>query len=167
MKLRKVFDLFALSLAIVLYPIATLAGSTSGTIKGHLTFQADGPCGAGYSAYCPSGSCLCYVFAGTISGSPIGNGQAQVQATIDYGAALSSGRTCFPVFAELDLDTKRDVETVNAVGSACNTSGPVDKLAGGFGIADSERGAQGSGSVSGTFNLSTGKLVVDYSGATF
>jgi len=155
-------------LIVVLLPGIALAGHTSGTIKGTLSSQSDGACDVGYSSFCPSGDCVCDIFIGSISGNPIGKGPAELWITIDNGAALSSGPTCFPVFGALSISTSRDTEIINGVGSACNTAkGNTDTLSGGFGISESAAGASAWGSLTGTVNLSTGVGVVKYSGTTF
>ena len=155
-----------LALLVVLSPASAFAGHVSGTIKGGLTSQTSGACNVGYSTYCPSGNCYCDEFTGTISGNPIGKGTVILDATVDQGAALSSGPTCYPVFLILQINA-RDTEVIDGVGSACNTNGQIDALSGGFGIIQSAVGAAGWGTVKGTFNLSTGAAVVRYSGTSF
>jgi hypothetical protein len=87
---------------------------------------------------------------------------------VDEGLSLSNGPTCFPLFAVLQLQTPRDTEVINVSGVACETKGPVDNfnLSGGFGIIESAVGVGAWGTVTGTWNLSTGKAVVTYSGTT-
>ncbi|MGA2409119.1 MAG: hypothetical protein ABSG46_01865 [Candidatus Binataceae bacterium] len=154
--------------SFALLPGVALAGHTSGTVKGSLLSQSSGPCDVGYSSFCPSGNCVCDIFVGTISGNPVGKGTAELWATVDNGAAVSSGLTCFPVFGALGISTSRDTEVINATGSACNNAGgTVDTLSGGFGISQSAVGANAWGSLTGTFDLSTGAGVVKYSGTTF
>ena len=81
-----------LVLIVMMLPSVVLAGHTSGTVKGALSSQSNGACDVGYSSLCPSGDCVCDIFTGSISGSPIGKGQAQLWITIDNGAALSPDR---------------------------------------------------------------------------
>jgi hypothetical protein len=155
-------------LLFALVPNIALAGHTSGTFKGSLLSQSSGACDVGYSSFCPSGNCVCDIFVGTISGNPIGKGPAELWATVDDGAALSGGLTCFPIFGTLAISTSRDTEVINATGSACNDAkGTVDTLSGGFGISQSAVGASAWGSLTGSFNLSNGTGVVKYSGTTF
>ena len=157
-----------LVLIVMMLPSVVLAGHTSGTVKGALSSQSNGACDVGYSSLCPSGDCVCDIFTGSISGSPIGKGQAQLWITIDNGAALSTGPTCFPLFGVLGIATPRDTETINVTGSACNPAkGATDTLSGGFGINQSAAGGRAWGTVTGTVNLSTGAGVVKYSGTTF
>jgi hypothetical protein len=152
----------------MLLPGIAIAGHSSGTVKGALSSQSNGACDFGYSSYCPSGDCVCDIFVGTISGNPIGKGQAKLWITVDNGAALSSSPTCFPVFGVLTVVTSRDTEIINATGSACNPAkGDTDALSGGFGISQSAAGARAWGTLTGTVNLSNGAGVVKYSGTTF
>jgi hypothetical protein len=130
---------------------SAFAGHTSGSVSGTLVSQTDGACDAGYSSFCPSGDCICDFFSGVISGNPIGKGSAKLWATVDEGAALSTGSTCFPVFGSLDISTSRDVEIIDTAGSSCNTNNSINTLSGGFGIAQSAVGASAWGSVTGTF----------------
>jgi hypothetical protein len=157
-----------LFLIAMMVPGPVLAGHTSGTVKGALSSQSNGACDVGYSSLCPSGDCVCDIFKGSISGTPIGRGQAQLWITVDNGAELSSGPTCFPLFGVLGIATPRDTETINVTGSACNPAkGATDTLSGGFGINQSAAGGRAWGTVTGTVNLSTGAGVVKYSGTTF
>lgn len=156
-----------LVLLFALWPTLSIAGHTSGTVKGSLVSETSGACNDGYSALCPSGDCICDVFVGTISGNPIGKGTAELEATIDIGAALSSGPTCVPIFGVLGISTTKDTEIINVTGSDCSGGGNVDSLSGGFGIDQSLVGGAAWGKVSGSVDLSTGNGVVKYSGTTF
>jgi hypothetical protein len=167
MKIAKLSAQCGFALLCALWPAWSFAGHTTGTLKGNLVSQTAGACNDGYSGLCPSGSCICDVFVGTISGKPIGKGTAELEATIDQGAALSSGPTCFPVFAVLAISTTVDTEVINVTGSDCSGGGVVDSLSGGFGIDQSLVGAAAWGKLSGTVNLSTGSGIVKYSGTTF
>ena len=154
-------------LVLAFWPATALAGRTSGTVKGHLVSQTEGACNVGYSSYCSSGNCICDLFEGTISGNPIGKGSALLDVTVDQGAELSGGRTCFPLFGVLGIETSRDTEVINAVGSVCETTGNTEMLSGGFGISQSARGAGAWGTLTGSFNVSNGAGLVNYSGTTF
>jgi hypothetical protein len=165
---HRVSQMVGFLLLSMLIPSVALAGHTSGTVKGALSSQSNGACDVGYSSLCPSGDCVCDIFKGSISGTPIGRGQAQLWITVDNGAELSSGPTCFPLFGVLGIATPRDTETINVTGSACNpANGATDTLSGGFGINQSAAGGRAWGTVTGTVNLSTGAGVVKYSGTTF
>jgi hypothetical protein len=154
--------------ASLICPAIALAGHTTGTIKGRLLSQNPGACEVGYSSFCPSGTCICDIFTGTISGNPIGKGTAELWLTIDEGAALSGGSTCLPLFGSFAITTSRDSEVIDTVGSACNIAGgTADTLSGGFGISQSAVGAKAWGNLTGTFDFSTGSGVVKYSGTTF
>lgn len=142
-----------------LWASPAIAGHISGTAKGDLISQFNGACNIGYSSFCPSGVCECDEFSGTISGTPIGKGSVVVAATIDLGAATSSGNTCVPVFLVLQLATPKASQTINAVGAACNSEGGF-ALTGGFGVAF---GGSGSGTATGTLSA-RGLATIKYSG---
>ncbi|MGO9605394.1 MAG: hypothetical protein ACLQAT_18730 [Candidatus Binataceae bacterium] len=68
---------------------------------------------------CPSRNCVYDEFAGTVNGNPVGKGTVEAAATIDHGAALSGGDTCFPVFVILEIAVRSGSQVINDVGAAC------------------------------------------------
>lgn len=140
---------------------------STGTISAIVaSFDDSNACGAdfgnaNYSAQCISGDCECLQLVGSVSGNPIGRGQANILVTIDLG----DGTDCCPFFADIGLSTNRDSETLAATGAICApVSGSNEPVIGGFGITGSAAGVAGWGTASGSLNENTKVLKLTFSG---
>ena len=159
------------------------------TVKGTLTVISpfggvSGSCNEGYSDQCPAfdeaASCTCANDeAGTITGG-IGKGTAKIDLTIDASEEVEDTveHGCKPIFGEVDVEIK-DPKTragsaeVNINGTACRhlTEHGLDIIEGGFAIngcffptGEKATTASGYGEVDGTFDPSSGKLVLKLHG---
>jgi hypothetical protein len=135
-----------------------LARVTSVSAKASFISETPGDCGTNpsdYDSFCPSKSCACDTYSGTLSGPLLGRGTIDISLTVDTGAATpSSGSGCTPFFGIASFSTRRDSETENVTGTICSTFGNSQKssVSGGFGIISSAIGESGWGTISGTLN---------------
>jgi hypothetical protein len=161
------------------------------TVKGTLAIiPGAGPGGSctseGYASQCPNpfseaASCTCANDdLGTITGG-IGKGDVAIDITVDEPDDVEDnlGHGCQPIFGELDVtikDPKKRAGTaeVDVNGTVCRRlteSGP-DIIEGGFAISNCFFGtgenlgntASGYGEVDGTFDRTTGKVVLKLHG---
>jgi hypothetical protein len=99
---------------------ATQIVHLSGSITGLLA-STEGGCTTGFSNQCPSGH-TCSCLTGTrvkVSSRALGEGTANIFATIDNSASFATLGDCAPVYAEIDITAKRDSPIFNAVGGIC------------------------------------------------
>jgi hypothetical protein len=169
--MRRAIGVIVMFVVLILAATPVLARviTTVATIKGTLFSETDGACSADsadYDSFCPSGTCVCDTYEGTIRGSLVGRGTAVVTLTVDVGAkTTSSALGCVPFFGVASFSTNRESETDNATGTICTTFANAQKnyVSGGFGIESSSQGISGGwGTLSGTLNerLSPAKLTV-------
>jgi len=146
------------------------------SIGGQLKLTPTGPpvavaCNNSYDKLCPSGSCECQEYKGTLSAhfrGHGGRGTADLFFTIDLGSATSSPDGCAPVFGNGFLTTPLGDVTINIMGALCDptsANAPAD-FSGGFGIAPGSAITSGFGTISGTLNLKTGALSSSFKGVT-
>ena len=144
-------------------PVGARAGNFSATIRGELvnTFSpmtCGDQFGDAYDTFCPSGSCRCEEYEGTVSGNRVGQGSdVALHLTIDQGEHTSTPG-CSPVFGELTFTGSKDTETIYLNGSLCDPFGsdssPKAKLLlrGGFGVSASSHSVAAFGTLSGQFD---------------
>jgi len=89
------------------------------------TGTAGGPCtgGAGLADNCPSGSCSCYTFVGTATGSA-GNGPVTFYWTDDFGDGRDGYESgCDPAYGDIEITGSKDVESIGFIGAGrCDSS---------------------------------------------
>lgn len=107
---------------------------------------------ADYDAFCPSGSCVCDTYSGTVNGPLLGHGTIDITLTVDTGAAtpnLTAG--CKPFFGVVSFSARRDSETENVTGTVCTNFSSSQKASviGGFEIVSSAIGEAGWGTLGG------------------
>lgn len=120
------------------------------------TGQTTGACTNAYNV-CASGNCTCFQFSGTSSatdaagqGTATGKGTATFDFTYDNGnevETFSDAGDCAPAAGVIEITGKKDDETLEINGSACDTLNGGSPLIGGFVVTDSNiytGGAEGS-----------------------
>jgi hypothetical protein len=154
--------LVAIVIAILALTAApALARVTSVAVKARFVSETAGPCSSNpsdYDSFCPSLSCVCDIYSGTVNGALLGKGTIDISLTVDTGAATpSSGSSCRPFFGVASFAARRDSETEDTTGTICSPFGNNQKssVAGGFGIISSAIGESGWGTISGTLNEGT------------
>ena len=144
----------------MLMAIGTSAFARVTAVAARTTFVAETPgrCSMNSSDYdflCPSGTCVCDTYSGTVSGALLGRGTINISITVDTGAATpGSGPGCTPFFGLVSLAAARDTETEEATGTICAPFANTQRssVSGGFGIIGSAIGESGWGTLSGTLN---------------
>jgi hypothetical protein len=142
---------------------------------GALGTPSAGACSAvstDYASICPSGACQCESITNAkITGNLAGTGTADVALTEDTGD-VSSTSGCMPFYGTITTTSnigagKKKVsanDIINAVGAVCPDAAAGGKTAieGGFGLnaANSQNGATGSGTVSGSSDSKTIKILL-------
>lgn len=156
---------------------ADAAGSTYNLrIKGALLNRFGGTCGSAladtYDTFCPSGACSCLqyddpdknTFSGNVTGGKGKAGFVTVHFTFDGGdhtGINGKGLGCAPVFGEIQLQGKKDAETISFAGSFCdpqtnpNAATAKQKMAGGWSIKSSTNNVKAFGSFTGSFGFNT------------
>ncbi len=163
---RKLATLSAVAILMFSWPQAAHPLTVNGTLNvtGRATAPASGPCAVSGFTACPDDNCICVQVPGAkIAGSATGN--ADLSATIDNGEADSSAG-CTPVYVSFTATA-----TVPTVGSA-TVAGDLflvqcanGTLEGGtWGITASSGDVGGSGTVSGKFDGSKGKVALKLTG---
>lgn len=147
--------LVAVMILVEAMPATARTVNTSASITATQVSEDDsGPCvmpGFAYDGLCPSGTCICRKFSGTIRGGLIGKGPVNISLTIDTGAVTSTPG-CTPFFGAATGTTQRVSQSVNTVGVICpsmqrNKKNPVS---GGAGIIPA--GQSGWGTLNGTLD---------------
>jgi hypothetical protein len=85
--------------------------------------DTSGPCtgGDGWANYCPSGSCTCYTYTGTASGTA-GKGPVTFYETFDNGGGLDEYESgCAPAYGDIEINGKKDVESIAFTGGDCGS----------------------------------------------
>ena len=101
--------------------------------------NTSGPCtgGDGLADYCPTGDCTCYTYTGTVSGSA-GNGSVTFYETFDNGGELDELNSgCAPAYGDIEINAKKDVESIAFNGADCGSAFTIPLLNGGCQIASS------------------------------
>jgi hypothetical protein len=156
----------AAAILIFAWPQAAHSITVSGTLNvtGRATAPASGPCAATGFTACPDGNCVCVqVPHAAITGSATGS--VNLSATIDNGEEDSSAE-CTPIYASFSATA-----TIPAAGSA-SVSGDLflvqcanGALEGGaWDITAASANVGGSGTISGTFDGTKGKVALKLTG---
>lgn len=78
--------------------------------------------GTGFVDICPSGTCTCYTYTGTASGTA-GNGPVTFYETFDEGDGDGSYESsCTPAYGEMDITGSKDVEAIAFTGADCGSA---------------------------------------------
>ncbi len=93
--------------------------------------------GTGFANFCPSGTCDCYTYTGSASGTA-GNGPVTFYETFDDGDGASSYDSgCTPAYGEIDIKGSKDTEAIAFTGADCgSTFTPEGFLNGGCFLLD-------------------------------
>jgi len=156
----------AAAIVIFFWPQAAHPITVSGTLNvtGRATAPASGPCAVSGFTACPDGNCVCVQVPGAaIAGSA--TGRADLSATIDNGEADSSAG-CTPIYVSFTATAK-----VPTVGSS-TVSGDLFLVqcengvlkGGAWGITAASADVGGSGTISGTFDGTKGKVALQLTG---
>ncbi len=157
----------AAAILILSWPQVARPITVTGTLKvtGTASAPASGPCGVSdFTQGCTDGDCVCVQVAGaTISGSATGH--ANLFATIDNGEEDSSAG-CTPIYVSFSANAR-----IPSVGSS-TVSGDLflvqcanGTLEGGaWGITAASADVGGSGTVSGKFDGTKGKVALKLTG---
>ena len=143
---------------LIINAAPALARVTSVSVKASLVSETMVACSTNpsdYDSFCPSGSCVCDTYSGTVNGPLLGRGTIDISLTVDTGAATPGPASgCTPFFGIASFSARRDSEAENVTGTICSTFGNSQKssVAGGFGITSSAIGESGWGTLSGTLN---------------
>ena len=124
--------------------------SISGTIKGTMAGATNGHCGVAYSNQCPSGTCKCVIYTGTLASTVGTSGDVVIDMTVDTGDNIGSG-ACDPFYAEVLLDASKDLaEKWDMGGTLCESFVSKFPVSGGWGLSDSNVFFPGLGNLTGT-----------------
>jgi hypothetical protein len=119
------------SLEIGLIVENTLRNGFIRCVKARFVSETAGPCSSNpsdYDSFCPSLSCVCDIYSGTVNGALLGKGTIDISLTVDTGAATpSSGSSCRPFFGVASFAARRDSETEDTTGTICSPFGNNQK----------------------------------------
>jgi hypothetical protein len=162
----------------ILAPQAFAQKTAKVTFKGGLLNSLVGACATSvYNTICPSGACRCEVYfidpdtkkdkaTGTLIGKAPGS---EIDITFDGGSDFvgTGPGLCQPFFASAFLPGDKDNQQLDFTGTECSplkANSGQDPLSGGFGIASSDNGHTGFGTLTGTINENTGAISLKFSG---
>jgi hypothetical protein len=141
--------------------------SFKGTLNLKFQGSTSGPCQTqdGYSQFCQSGDCVCWVWTGTVP-TPLGRADAELDLTEEHGYIVSSGVVpfCAPARFEMFLDNMQDDEDWSGPGGICGTITDKITINGGAVLTSTDLFTSGSATASGNVNANTGKLVLHVNG---
>src|SRR5579862_4157895 len=154
---------FFAAIAVVLSIAAT---ANAQTISVTFSTLNSGACAVGFADNCPSGTCVCQVYTGTVAGGTVGKGTATFSMTLDDGnetpsLASATGGVCVPIYADLAMTGSKDVEDDNLLGTFCDQANQnlPQPILGGYGVNSSNAGKTGNnGTFTGTYNHLKGTI---------